>query len=240
MWGRSSQPCSCTVTATTLLHHHCSWPCLNCGYICNWYLGDSWYLYFSHWAAGSSPLSLDSNISVVMQLDHCRSYGRSSNYGLVLRQFSRSVVSDSLQLHGLKHTRIPCPSPTPKTWSNISIESVMLCNHLILDRPLSPPAFKFPQHQGLFQWVSFLKQVPKYWCFNFSISHSKEYSGLISFWIDWLDLLAVQGNLKNLLQHHSSKASILWCSTLFIVQLSHPPMTTGKTIALIDGHLLSK
>ena len=86
----------------------------------------------------------------------------------------------------------------------------------------SPPAFNLAQHQDLFQWVSSSHQVAKVWSFSFSISPSSEYSGLISFRIDWLDLLAVQGTLKSLLQHHSSKASILHCSAFFIVQLSYP------------------
>ena len=89
----------------------------------------------------------------------------------------------------------------------------------------SPPALNLSQHQGLFQW-------PKYWSFSLSISPSNEYSGLISFRLDWLDLLIVQGTLNSLLQHHSPKTSILWCSAFFIVQLSHPYMTTGETIAL--------
>ena len=96
----------------------------------------------------------------------------------------------------------------------------------------SVPAHNPSQHQGLFQWVSYLHQVAKYWSFNFSINPSNEYSGLISFRMDWLDLLAVQGTLKSLLQHHSSKASILKCLAFFMVQLSYPYMTTGKTIAL--------
>ena len=96
----------------------------------------------------------------------------------------------------------------------------------------SAPAFNLSQHQGLFKWVSSLHQMPKYWSFSFSISPSKEYLGLISFRIDWFDLLEVQGTIESLLQHHSSKASILWSSAFFIVQLSHPHMTTGKTIAL--------
>ena len=97
---------------------------------------------------------------------------------------------------------------------------------------LSPsfPAFNLSQHQGLFQWVGSSHQVATYWSFSFSISPSSEYSGLISFRMDWSALFAVQGTLKSLLQHHSSKASILWCSTFFIVQLSYPYMTTGKTI----------
>ena len=114
----------------------------------------------------------------------------------------------------------------------MSIESVTLSNHLILSRPflLLPSIFNsirvFSNESALhIRW-------PKYWSFGFNISPSKEYSGLISFRIDWLDLPAVQGTLKSLLQHHSSKASILWHSDFFIVQLSHSYMTTGKTIAL--------
>ena len=97
---------------------------------------------------------------------------------------------------------------------------------------LSPPAFNLSQHQGLFQWVSSSHQVVKVLEFNFSISSSNEYSGFIFLRIDWFDILAVQGNLKSLLQHHNLKASILQRSSFFIVQFSHPYMTTGKTIAL--------
>ena len=97
----------------------------------------------------------------------------------------------------------------------------------------SPPTFSLSQHQGLFKYESVLHiRWPKYWSFSFNISPSSEYSGLISFRMDWLDLLAVQGALKSLLQHHSSKASVLQCTTFFMVQLSHPYMITGKTIAL--------
>ena len=106
---------------------------------------------------------------------------------------------------------------------------------------LSPsPTFNLSQDQGLFQWVSSSHQVAKYWSFSFSISPSNEHPGLISFRIDWLDLLAVQGTLKSFLQHHSSKASILWHSALFIAQLSHPYMTTGKTTALIRHTFVGK
>ena len=98
--------------------------------------------------------------------------------------------------------------------------------------PPFPPALKFSQHQGLFQWVSSLHQVAKVLELSVSISPSNEYSGLISFKIDWFDFFAVQGPLKSLRQHHNLKASILWCSTFLIVQLSHPYMTTGKTIAM--------
>ena len=92
----------------------------------------------------------------------------------------------------------------------------------------SLPAFNLSQHQGLFQWGSSLHQVAKYWSFSFSISHSSEHSGLISFRMDWLDLLIVQGTLKSLLQHHSSKASILWHSAFFTVQLSYPTWLLKK------------
>ena len=114
----------------------------------------------------------------------------------------------------------------------MSIESVVPSNHLILCRPLLLQVSIIPSIR-VFSSESFLHiRWPKYWSFSFSISPSNEYSGLISFRIDWLDLLAVQEILKSLLQHHSSKASILWCSAFFMVQLSHPCMTTGKTIAL--------
>ena len=114
----------------------------------------------------------------------------------------------------------------------MSIESVMPSNHLILFHPLLLLPSFFPSIR-VFSNESVLRiRWPKYWSFSFSISPSNEYSGLISFRMDWLDLLAVQGTLKSLLQPHSSKASILQCSAFFTVQLSHPHMTTGKTIAL--------
>ena len=103
-----------------------------------------------------------------------------------------------------------------------------------------PPAFNLSQHHGLFQWVSSCIRWPKYWSFSFSISPSNEYSGLISFGMYWFDLLAVQGTLKSLLQHHSSKASILWRSAFFIVQLSHPYMITAKTIDLTRQTFVGK
>ena len=104
----------------------------------------------------------------------------------------------------------------------------------------SPPALNLSQHQGLFQWVSSSHRWPKCWTFSFSITPSNEHPGLISFGMYWLDLLAVQGTLKSLLQHHSSKASILWCSAFFIGQLSHPYMTTGKTTALTRQTFVGK
>ena len=149
-------------------------------------------------------------------------------------QFSHSVVSDSLQPHRLQHTRLPCPSPTPGVCSNlcplsqwchptISSSVILLFLHSIF-----PSIRVFSDESVLhIKW-------PKYWSFSFNISPSNEYSGLISFRVDWLDLLAVQGTLKSLLQHHSSKASILQSSAFFIVQFSHPYMTTGKTIALTN------
>ena len=97
---------------------------------------------------------------------------------------------------------------------------------------LSPPALNLSQHQGLFSESTLCIEWPKYWSFSFSISPSNEYSGLISFRIDWLDLLAVQGTLKSLLQHYTSKASVLQCSAFVMVQFSHPCMTTRKTVAL--------
>ena len=104
----------------------------------------------------------------------------------------------------------------------------------------SPPALNLSQHHGLFNESVLRIRWPKYWSFSFSVSPSNEHTGLISFRMDWLDLLAVQGALKSLLQHHSSKASILWRSAFFIVQLSHPYRTTGKTIALAICTLSAK
>ena len=147
-------------------------------------------------------------------------------------QFSCSVMSDSLRPHEPQHTRSPCPSPTPGVYSNSCLSS-WWCHPTISSCPpllLLPPIFSSIK---IFSNESTLRiKRPKYWSFSFNISPSNEHPGLISFRIDWLDLLAVQGTLKSLLQYHSSKASILWHSDFFIVQLSHPYMTTGKTIAL--------
>ena len=124
-------------------------------------------------------------------------------------------------------------TPWIATWqASLSIESVMPYNHLILCRPLllllpTPPSIRVFSSES-----TLCMRWPKYWSFSFNITPSNEYPGLISFRMDWLDLLAVQGTLKSLLQHHSSKASILWHSAFFTVQLSPPYMTTGKTIAL--------
>ena len=122
----------------------------------------------------------------------------------------------------------------------MSTKSMMTFNHLILCRPLLLLPSIFPSIRVSSNESVLHIRWPEYWSFSFSISPSNEYSGLISFRIDWFDLLAVQGTLKSLLQHHSSKASILWCSAFFLIQLSHPYMTTGKTIALTRWTFVSK
>ena len=122
----------------------------------------------------------------------------------------------------------------------MSIEWVMPSNHLILYHPLLLPTLIFPSIRVFSNESVLCIRWPKYWSFSFSISLSNEYSGMISFRIDWLDLLAEQGTLKSILQHHSSKASILRCSAFFIVQLLHLYMTTGKTIALTRWTFLGK
>ena len=140
-------------------------------------------------------------------------------------QLSRSVMSDSLWPRELQHARPPCPSPTPGVYSN-SCPLSWWCH------PSPSPTFNLSQHQRLFKWVSSSHQVAK--VLEFQLQHrSFQWIFRTDFLrMDWLDLLAVQGTLKSLLQQHSSKASILWCSAFFIVQLSRPYMTTGKIIAL--------
>ena len=150
-------------------------------------------------------------------------------------------MSDSLWPYGLQHTRLPCPSPTPRAYSNScplrwwchpTISSSVVCFSSCLQS--FPTSGSFPMRSILqIRW-------PKYWSFRFSISPSNEYSGLISFRIHWFNLLAVQGTLKNLLQDHSSKASILQHSAFFMVQLSHSYMTPGKTIALTRWTFVNK
>ena len=127
---------------------------------------------------------------------------------------------------------LPVHPQLPELLKLMSIESVMPSNHLILCRPLLFPPSVFPSIRVFSNQSALHIRWPKYWSFSFNISPSNEYSGLVSFRMDWLDLLAVQGALKSLLQHHSSKASILQHSAFFTVHLSHPYMTTGKTIAL--------
>ena len=155
--------------------------------------------------------------------------------------FNYSVISESLQPYGLQPARLPCPSLSPRPCSN-SCALSWWCHPTISSSVVpffsclqsSPSITVFPNELALrIGW-------PKYWSFSFSISPSNDYSGFISFRIDWFDLLAVQETIKSLLQHHSSKPSILWSSTFFIVQLSHPCMTTGKTIALTRWTFVSK
>ena len=162
-------------------------------------------------------------------------------------QFSHSVVFNSLRPRELQHAiHAKASLSITNSWSLpklMSIESVMPSSHLVLCHPLLLLPSIFPSIR-VFSNESVLRiRWPKYWSFSFSISPSNEHPGLISFRMDWLYLLAVQGTLKSLLQYHSSKASILWCSAFFTVQLSHPYMTTGKTIALttrtFDGKVMS-
>ena len=152
-------------------------------------------------------------------------------------------MSNSLLPHRLQQVRPPCPSSTPGVYSNLcplswwchpTISSSVIHFSSCLQSFPTSGSFQMSQCPLLhIRW-------PKYWSFSFNISPSNEHPGLISFRMDWLDLLAVQGTLKCLLQHHSSKASILWCSAFFTVQLSHPYMTTGKTIALTRQTFVGK
>ena len=135
-------------------------------------------------------------------------------------QFS-SVMSDSLRPRGLQHSRLPCPSPTPGVLKLMFIESVVPSNHLILCYPLLLLPSIFPSIRVFSNELVLSNSCPKYWSFSFSISPSNEYSGLIFFRMDWLDLLAVQGTLKSLLRHLNSKVSTLWHSVVFMIQLSH-------------------
>ena len=137
-------------------------------------------------------------------------------------QFSCSVMSDFLRPHELQHARPPCPSPAPRVYPNLmSIESVMPSNHLILCPPLLLLPSVFSSHRVFSNESALRIRWPKYWSFSFNISPSSEHSGMISPRMDWLDLLAVKGTLRSLLQHINSKASILRHSAFFIVQLSH-------------------
>ena len=143
-------------------------------------------------------------------------------------QFSCSVVSHSLLPHELQHARLPCPSPTPRACVH-GVSDAIQPSHPLLSH--SPPAFNLPSIR-VFSNESSLISWQKYWSFSFSISPSNKYSGLISFRIDWFDLPAVQGTLKSLLHHHSSKESNLKHLAFFMAQFSHPYMTTGKSTAL--------
>ena len=152
--------------------------------------------------------------------------------------FSCSVVSDSLWPHGQKHQASLSITSSQSLLKPMSTELVMASSKHILSSS-SPPAFNIVQHQSLFQWVGSSRQVAKVLEFQLQHQSFQWYSGLISFRMDWFDL-AVQGTVKNLLQHHSSKASILWCSDFLMVQLSHPYMTTGETIALTRWTFVGK
>ena len=162
-------------------------------------------------------------------------------------------MSDSLRPYGLQHAKASLSITNSRSLLKLtSIQLVMPSNHLILCRPLLILPSIFPSIRVFssesvlrIRWpkywsFSFSIRRPKYWSFSFSIRPSNEYSGLISFRIDWFDLVAVQGTLKSLLQHHSSKTSVLWHSAFFMVQLSHPYMTTGKTIALTRWTFVGK
>ena len=155
--------------------------------------------------------------------------------------FSCSVVSDSLQPQGLQHARLSCPSPTPGACSN-SCPLSWWCHQPISSSviPYSSCLHSFPASGSFPMSQFFASRAQSIGSFSFNIGPSNEYSGLISLSMDWLDFLAVQGTLKSLLQHHTSKASILWHSAFFMVQLSHPYMTTGKTIALTRWTFVGK
>ena len=167
-------------------------------------------------------------------------YFKLLEFGVVSVQFSHSVVSDSLRPHKLQHVRTPCPSPSPRVHLN-SHPSSRWCHPTISSSvaPFSSCPQSFPA-SGSFQMSQLFTLRGQSIGFQLQHHSCNEHPGLISFRMDWLDLLAVQGTLKSLLQHHSSKASILWRSAFFIVQLSHPYMTTGKTIALTRQTLLAK
>ena len=145
-------------------------------------------------------------------------------------------MSDSLQSHELRHDRLPCPSLTPGVHSNSRPLSQWY--HPAISSCVIP--YVLPSIRVFSNESTLRMRWPKYWSFSFSISPSKKHPGLISFRTDWLDLFAVQGTLKSLLWHHSSKASILHRSSFFTVQLSHPYMTTGKTIALTRWTFVGK
>ena len=153
-------------------------------------------------------------------------------------QFSHSVMFNYMRPMGCSMPGLPVHHHLPEiTQIHVHWVSDAIQPSHLLSSP-SPPAFNL--FQGLFKWVTFCIRWPKYWSFSFSISPSNEYSGLISLRTDWLDLLEVQGTLKSFLQHHRSKASILRCSAFFLVQISHPHMTTGKTIALTRWTFIDK
>ena len=155
-------------------------------------------------------------------------------------QFSRSVISDSVTPWTAARQASLSITSSQSLLKLMSIKSVMPSNHFILCCPLLLPPSIFPSIRVFSDESALHIRWPKYWNFSFNVSPSNKYSGLISFRIDWFDLLAVQGTLKSVLQHHSSKASVLWGSAFFTVQVSHPYMTTGKTIALTRWTFVGK
>jgi len=171
------------------------------------------------WRLGEGQSHALSHFSLVQSLSHVQLFGTP---WIATRQASLSITN------------------SPSSPKFMSIKSVMPSSHLILCRPLfflppTPPSIRVFSNES-----TLCMRWPKYWSFSFSIIPSKEHTGLISFRMDWMDLLAVQGTLRSLLQHHSSKASILWLSAFFTVQLSHPYMTTGKTVALTRWTFVGK
>ena len=162
-----------------------------------------------------------------------------TDYGRLNHALYSVQLLSHVQLCDQMHTRLPC-SPSPRTCSNSSIKLVMASKHLILHCFLLLLPSIFASIRVFSNELARCIWWPKYWSFSFSISPSHEYTGLISFRIDWFDILGVQGTLKTLLQHHSSKASVLWHSAFFMVQHSHPYITTGKTIALTIRPFVNK
>ena len=179
------------------------------------------------------PNELQSMVSQI--IGHTCSTEHTGFYNLLLL-FSRSVMSNSLWPHGLQHARLSCPSLSPGVWSNSCPLSQWCCPTISSSvTPFSSCPQSFLASRSFLSESALCIKWPKYWSFSFSISPSNEYSRLISFRIDWFDLLSVQGTLKRVLQYHSSKVPILWRLAFFMVQLSHPYMTTGKIIAFTIG-----
>ena len=205
-------------------------------FITRWLLDDYWAscgLYLLMWNMGRMTSHPQCHCEVLWRVFKPR--------GEASVQFSCSVVSDSLQTP--RTAAHQASLSITNSWSLLklmTIESVMPSNHLILWHPLLLLPSIFPSIRVFSNESVLCIRWPKDWSFSFSISPFNEYSGLISFRMDWLDLLAIQGTLKSLLQHHSSKASILQCSAFLMVQLPHPYITTGKTIALTRRTFVSK
>jgi len=176
------------------------------------------------------------NVAKIVQL----TYTLYSSYPNVSVQFSCPVMSYSLRPQDCSTQASLSITNSRSLLKLMSIKSVMPSNHLILCHPVFLLPSIFPSIRVFSNESALCIRWPKYWSFSFSLSPSNEYLGLTSFRMDWLDLLAVQGTLRSLLQHHSSKASILWHSAFFTVQLSHPYMTTGKTIALTRWTFVGK